>query len=57
LALDANLRRAEAEQEFQRAIDLDSNYADLDFLAKQPLWSESAVSRALVILRRLEADS
>jgi tetratricopeptide (TPR) repeat protein len=56
LALDANLQRAEAEQEYRRAIELDPSYGDIDFLVEQPLWSETAVARAQTILRRLESE-
>lgn len=53
IALDANLQRDEAEQEYQRALDLDPQFADPAFLSEQILWSQGAVTRAVTILRRM----
>lgn len=54
LALDTNLQRDEAEQEYQHALDLDPRFGDRVFLKEQPLWSQSAISRAMSIVRRIE---
>ncbi len=56
LALDANIRRDEAEQQYQRALELDDGFGKVDFLAEQPLWSQAAITRAVTILRRLGID-
>ncbi len=56
LALDANIRRDEAEQQYAHALEIDSRYGKAAFLAEQPLWSQAAVSRAVTILRRLGVD-
>lgn len=54
LALDATLRRDEAEQQYQHALDLDPRFDDRTFLVELPLWSQSAISRAMSIVRRIE---
>lgn len=54
LALDTNLQRDEADQEYRHALDLDPRFGDRTFLKEQPLWSQSAVSRAMSIVRRIE---
>jgi tetratricopeptide (TPR) repeat protein len=54
LALDMNLRRSEAEAEYQKALDLDKSFGDEDFLAQQVLWSQRSITRARTILNRLE---
>lgn len=54
LALDANLQRDEAEQEYQHALNLDPRFDDRTFLKEQPLWSQGAISRAMSIVRRME---
>jgi tetratricopeptide (TPR) repeat protein len=56
LALDANIQRSEAEQQYAKALQLDKRYGDANFLGEQPLWSRSAVTRAVTILRRLGVD-
>jgi tetratricopeptide (TPR) repeat protein len=56
LALDANIRRDEAEQEYIRALEIDDQYGKASFLVEQPLWSQQAVTRAVTILRRLGID-
>jgi len=56
LALDATRHPAEAEQQLQKALALDGQLKEPDYLLEQPLWSELMVSRAEVILARLEAD-
>lgn len=56
LALDANIRRDEAEQEYARALEIDERYGKAGFLAEQPLWSQQAITRAVTILRRLGID-
>jgi tetratricopeptide (TPR) repeat protein len=53
LALDTNLQRDEAGQEYQKALDLEPNFSDRDFLKDLPLWSDSAIGRAMSIVRRL----
>lgn len=53
LTLDASLQRQEAEQEYRRALELDPQYGQAQFLASQPLWSQMAVTRASAILRRM----
>jgi tetratricopeptide (TPR) repeat protein len=53
LTLDTDLKRDEAAQEYQRAIDLESDFEDRDFLEELPLWSDSAITRAMSIVRRL----
>lgn len=54
VALDANHREDEADSEYQRAIDLDSQYTDTDFLNEQPLWSAASIQRAGRIIKRLD---
>ncbi len=56
LALDANIRRDEAEQQYAHALEIDGRYGKANFLAEQPLWSQAAVTRAVTILRRLGID-
>jgi tetratricopeptide (TPR) repeat protein len=56
LTLDAAIRREEAEQQYQRALELDPNYGYVEFLQEQPLWSELSINRAITILRRLGLD-
>lgn len=56
LALDANIRRDEAEQQYAHALEIDNRYGKAAFLAEQPLWSQAAVSRAVTILRRMGID-
>jgi len=53
IALDANLKRSEANAEYQKAIALDKQFADRDFLQSQPLWSSGAIGRAMSIVVRL----
>lgn len=53
LALDANVRREEADQAFLRAIELDERFTDSDYLQTLTLWNQSSVIRAMSILRRL----
>ncbi|GEM_PF-2274566 len=53
VALEATQHHEEAEQEFRRALALNSNYGDVDFLTQQSLWSQSTIQRAQAILRRL----
>ncbi|MBN1427470.1 MAG: tetratricopeptide repeat protein [Anaerolineae bacterium] len=53
LTLDTNLQRSEAEQEYQKAIGMEPDFEDRDFLKELPLWSDSAISRAMSIMRRL----
>ncbi|GAB4469044.1 MAG: hypothetical protein Kow00124_03900 [Anaerolineae bacterium] len=55
LALDATVRRSEAERAYRRALEMDSRYGNTEYLAGQPLWTQLAVARAVTILRRLEA--
>ncbi len=55
LALDATVHRSEAEQAYRRALELDSRYGDVEFLGEQPLWTQLSVTRAVTILRRIEA--
>lgn len=54
LALDANFERDEADVAYERAIELDARYGDLEFLQDQPLWSQASINRARTIIRRLE---
>ncbi|MBN1312020.1 MAG: tetratricopeptide repeat protein [Anaerolineae bacterium] len=53
LTLDTDLQREEAEQEYQKAIDLEPGFEERDFLEELPLWSDSAITRAMSITRRL----
>lgn len=56
LALDANIRREDAEEAYQQALNLDDSYSQVSFLEEQPLWSDQAITRAVTILRRLSID-
>jgi Tfp pilus assembly protein PilF len=56
IALDANIHRGEAEEAYQRALDLDDGYSLVVYLEEQPLWSDLAITRAVTILRRLDID-
>ncbi len=53
LSLDANVRRDEADQAYQRAIDLDERFSDPEYLRTLTLWNELSIARAQNILRRL----
>lgn len=53
VALDANLRREEADREYQHAMNLDAHFGEADYLAEQVLWSRSTIQRAQTIIERL----
>jgi Flp pilus assembly protein TadD len=54
IALDATHREEDADAAYLRALELDSRYGDVEFLAEQPLWSRAAIRRAEIVLGRLE---
>ena len=56
IALDANIHRADAEEAYQHALELDDSYSLVSYLEEQPLWSDLAITRAVTILRRLDID-
>jgi tetratricopeptide (TPR) repeat protein len=57
VALDANLKREEAEETLQRALEAEPRYENLSLLADQPPWSDNAIQRARTILERIEDES
>jgi tetratricopeptide (TPR) repeat protein len=54
LALDAQIRRDEADETLRRALELDPRMGDLDYLRDELNWSLQARNRLETILRRLE---
>jgi tetratricopeptide (TPR) repeat protein len=57
VAYEALARPDEAEQHYQRAVDLFPDYADPVFLAGRPMWSGYSIALAEAILSRLAAGS